>query len=218
MIEHSPDWHSPDDRNLWVVQLLIERGASGKPVNIAFLKALDAFTSKHASRNLLDTLLDDGAADVNFRLGEALKIAIRGGDAGLLEELASRGASRETITHAFSEVILARLEEGKLLELIKVLVDREPATRPDFKKPPPNWYPIFDCLAAHPESVKLLNRLIELGCDVEAEIPTKLYDTTGVEPATALLWALSQPESSGTQRPYSVTITALIDAKGKQGP
>ncbi|KAI1210123.1 uncharacterized protein F4807DRAFT_423888 [Annulohypoxylon truncatum] len=212
MIESSQEWHSPDDSNLWLMQYLLEWEAQGEPVNIALLKALDAYTSspKLASKDLVDTLLT--IADVNFRDGEALKIAIKGGDASLLQELAFLDANKETMTHAFCEAITAQLEEEKVLELLQVLSDREPGCQPDFERLLPHRFPpLFDCLITHPESVKLLKRLIKLGCKVDATALIKLYDTTEPEYATTLAWALSQ---TGRGRIVSsAVITKLIEAK-----
>ncbi|KAJ2998946.1 hypothetical protein NUW58_g158 [Xylaria curta] len=211
-VESSPEWHSPDDRNLWLIESLLDLGARGESVNIALLYALEAYIAKPklASKNLVDILLTP--ADVNFRHGEALKIAIKGGDGSLLKELASFGASQETMTNAFYEAITAQLEEKKVLELLAVLNDRELEYQPDFKRGIPNRRPpIFDCLEAHPESVKLVEHLIKLGCEVDATTCAKLYNSTEPEYATALAWALSR---SGADRTVSSTvITTLIDAK-----
>ncbi|KAI5925143.1 ankyrin repeat-containing domain protein [Camillea tinctor] len=104
------------------------------------------------------------------------------------------------------------LEEENVLEILKVLTDWEPEYQPDFKRGLPSRYPpVFDCLATYPASVKLVKRLIKLGCEVDAKGLTKLYDTTAPEYATALAWALSQCER-GRVVPSAV-ITALIDAK-----
>ncbi|KAI1735934.1 hypothetical protein F4680DRAFT_433574 [Xylaria scruposa] len=212
LVENSPEWHSPDDRNLWLIEYLLDRNAYGEPVNSALLYALEAYISKPklASKTMLDTLLT--VADVNFRHGEALKVAIKSGDESLLKELVSRGASEDTMTHAFNEVIIARLGEKEVLKLLEVLSDKKLGHQPDFKRVLPGRYPpIFDCLVAHPESVKLVKHLIELGCEVDAKACTKLYDITEPENATTLSWALSR---SGVGREISSdVIKALIDAK-----
>ncbi|KAI1283276.1 hypothetical protein F5Y07DRAFT_349202 [Xylaria sp. FL0933] len=210
LIENSREWHSPDDQNIWLIQSLIQDwGAHGEPVNIALLYALEAYTSnpKLASKALVETLLP--AADVNFRHGEALKIAIKGGDLLLLDELAACGASEEAMTHAFRAAVIAKLEEEKVLEVLKVLNNKKFENRPDFKRGLPSQRPpIFDCLEAHPESVKLLKRLIKLGCEVDAKTRTRLYHDIEPEDATALAWALSRGKTI-----TSAVITVLIDEK-----
>ncbi|KAI0973720.1 hypothetical protein F4678DRAFT_459209 [Xylaria arbuscula] len=211
IIENSREWHTPDDRNLWLIQSLIEDwGAHGEPVNIALLYALEAYTSKPklASEALIvDTLLP--AADVNFRHGEALKIAIKGGDLLLLHKLAAHGTSEETMTHAFRAAITARLEEEKVLEVLKVLNDKKFEHRPNLQRGLPSQRPpLFDCLEAHPESVKLVKRLIKLGCEVDAKTHAKLYDSTEQEDATVLMWALSRGQTI-----TSAVIAMLIDEK-----
>lgn len=214
LVAHSQDWHSPDDRNIWLIQSLLELGVNGEPVNLAFLKAVSAYCSGLATEELLDMLLDDGAADVNFQRGEALKIAIRAGNASLLIKLVSCGARKEALTHAFSEVIISPLGEDVALELIDVLTaGKEPNNRPDFKATLRNQRPlIFDCLAVHPESAKLVSRLVQLGCDVDARYETRLYG--GIESVTALAWSLTQCKGT-IPIVSSAAIGALIDSKGK---
>lgn len=213
LIKNSPEWHSPDDRNIWLIEHLLEEGAQGEPVNTALVNALQAYTSnpKSASKDLVDILLNAG--DVNFEHGEALKIAIQAGDTQLLEELARKGASKETMTHAFHEAIMTNLDEEKVLELLKTLSKRS-ETKPDFKRILPDCQPpIFKCLRAHPESVKLVKYLIKSGCEVDATARYKLYDDTEPESITAFAWALSQSEKGRTVS--SAVITALINAKGE---
>ncbi|KAI1117432.1 hypothetical protein F5Y14DRAFT_447893 [Nemania sp. NC0429] len=215
LIENSPEWHYPDDRNIWLIENLLEWGAQGEPVNMALVNALQAYTSnpKSASKDLVDMLLHAG--DVNFEHGEALKIAIKAGDTPLLEELARKGAIKETMTHAFHEAIIGNLDEEKALELLKTLSKRSEKrseTNPDFKRILPDGQPpIFKCLRAHPESVKLVKYLIKLGCEVDATACHNLYNNTEPESTTAFAWALSQSEKG--RRVSSAVIKALIDAK-----
>jgi hypothetical protein len=211
--KHSRDWHLPDDRNIWLLQLLLEWGAHGKSVNCALLKAVSCFTNGTASETLLDTLLLSDAADVNFRSGEALKMAVRGGNVSLLRKLVKCRADKESMTHAFFEVIVSPLEEDIALGLIEVLAaDQDPDRKVDFKAFLPNQRPpIVNCLATHPESAKLVRRLAELGCDVNAQFETHLYDFS--EPTNALAWALCSCE--GRRLVSSVAIKELIDVKGK---
>ncbi|RYO80341.1 hypothetical protein DL764_009908 [Monosporascus ibericus] len=206
------DWLLPDSRNLWLIHSLLEWGAEGDAVNLAFLEAVNAYAEDRTSVDLVDTFMTVGAkADVNFQDAEALKIAIRKGKAPLLKRLISGGASKEAVSLAFAEAITTPLEEGVVLSLVNVLMKNE-GPKPDVKalldgdKPP-----IFMCLATHPESSKLVKYLAEVGCDLQATIETQLYDDEFVdpEPATALAWALCQPE----MRISSQAIKALIDTK-----
>ncbi|KAI1358631.1 hypothetical protein F5Y08DRAFT_110240 [Xylaria arbuscula] len=234
MVENSRGWHSPDDQNLWLIRSLIaDWGAHGEPVDIALLYALQAYTStpKLTSKALVETLLS--AANVNFRHGEALKIAIKSGDLLLLQELITYGASEETMTHAFRTAITAQLEEEKVLEVLKVLNNKKLKHRPDFKRGLPSQRPpIFDCLESHPESVKLVKRLIKLGCEVDARTRTKLYDDTEQEDATTLTWALSRGQTIASaviktliddkanvnfRAPFSQTTPLILAAKNRRG-
>ncbi|RYP44908.1 hypothetical protein DL768_008684 [Monosporascus sp. mg162] len=212
LVECSRDWYCSDNRNLWVIHSLLEWGAQGEPVDLALLNAVNAYVAGRASEALLDTLLAVGGANVNFQLGEVLKVAIRNASSPLVKKLASHGANKETMTRAFAEAIMAPLDEGDVLDLINVLATvNGHENGPNFKAVSPNGYPpIVNCLATHPESDKLVERVAELGCDIDATVEIHLYDI--LEPATPLAWALLRGDQ-GHHRVSSAVFQALIDAK-----
>jgi hypothetical protein len=208
------DWLLPNHVHLWVIHSLLDWGAEGDPVNVGLLEALNAYARGFASADLIDTLLYVGAkADVNFRNGESIQIAIRNGNTPLLEKLASCGATKETLTLAFAEAIIAKLDEHVLYSLIEIFTNNKGA-KPELKTTPEGYPPhIFACLAAYPRSERLVKQLAEVGCDLEAQIESFTYydEVVGAEDVTALVWALSQ-----TEKPIaSAVIGALIDAKGE---
>ncbi|EWC44428.1 hypothetical protein DRE_06796 [Drechslerella stenobrocha 248] len=209
--QSSEDWFLPDNSNLWLTHSLLEWGAQGDCINIAFLKVVDAYSRGVASEQIIDTFLTVGnKADVNFQNGEALQIAIRYGKAPLLEKLATHGATKETIALAFAEAVIVALEEDVVLSLINSLVSKGVAEI-DFNAPPEGYQqPLFASLAAHPKAAKLAERLIKLGCNVEAEIDSFLYDDEQLdaEPATVLAWALSQDTFI-----ESAVVNVLVDEK-----
>ncbi|KAH7137366.1 ankyrin repeat-containing protein [Dactylonectria estremocensis] len=191
VMEHSDEWQFPD--NLWLVSDLLEEGCAGESVNVALLKAATSYVNGKGTEDLIDILLSVGEpADVNFRDGEALKIAIRAGLAPLLEKLISSGAKSEALTQAFATAITAPLEESKVLALIEVLVNHGAEAQCDFK-------------AAFRDG-------LELGCDLETPFHANISDdkTIGEEQVTTLLWALHRRDN---HRISSTTIVELIDAK-----
>ncbi|RYP66702.1 hypothetical protein DL770_008757 [Monosporascus sp. CRB-9-2] len=212
LVECSQDWYCSDNRNLWVIHSLLEWGAKGEPVDLALLNVVSAYIAGRASETLLDTLLTVGGANVNFQLGEVLKVAIRSANSPLVKKLASHGANKETMTHAFAEAIMAPLDEGDVLDLISILATvNGHENGPNFKAVSPNGHPsIVNCLTTHPESVKLVKRMAELGCDIDATFEIHLYDS--LEPVTPLTWALLR-ENQGHHRVSSAVFEALIGAK-----
>lgn len=211
VVEHSQNWHLPDDRNIWLIELLLEWGAHGDPVNLALLKAVGCFTVRTASENLLDALIFK--ADVNFQAGEALIIAVRDGNVSLLCKLVEHGATGESMTRAFHQALISSLAEDTVIGLINVLAEGQDQDRKvDFKAVLPSRFPpIVGCLVTHPKSANLVRRLAELGCDVNAQFETQLYDCA--ESANALTWALSLYEHKGLVS--SAAIGELIAVKGK---
>ncbi|KAI1780337.1 hypothetical protein F4818DRAFT_395403 [Hypoxylon cercidicola] len=208
LIEYSDDWHAPDDRNIWVVEQLLEMGADGETLSLALVRAIQAYVSGRGSETLVDTLLESEKADVNYSKAEALKVAVRAGNATLLQKLATNGATRETLTHAFAEAVAVQLEENTVLSLIDALILPKNANcLPDFCTVLPGRSPpIIECLTAHPESVKLVARLAQLGCDLEAKCDTVLLKHA--EPVAALMWSLKAGSSVSR-----LVIEALVDAK-----
>jgi hypothetical protein len=212
--QSSKDWLSPDNRNLWVVHSLLEQGASGgKAANLAFLSAVRAYLGRASSEALVETFLTVGLADVNFESGTALKMAVGAGEIRFLGTLLSRGANEQTLACAFYEAATAELGEETALALIDVLA-RGNKTVPGFKAAIPSLGPLIrDCLASHPESPKLVRRLVDLGCKPDQTIQAQLYYDCVPEPCTPLLWALCP--STESWRPVSSTaLEALIKAKG----
>jgi hypothetical protein len=208
------DWLSIDNDKLWLIHSLLELGAAGDCVNMILLEALDAYARGFTSEDLIDTFLHVGAkADVNFQNGEAVQIAAKYGKAALLEKLAACGATTETLSIAFSEAITAGHDEKVLLQLIDIFMNNKGA-KPDVKIAPNGYQPpLLACLAAYPQSVSLVKRLAEIGCDLEAQIEYWPYDDEDLEGemVTVLSWALSQPD----KRIASPVIEELITAKGE---
>jgi hypothetical protein len=213
--QRSTTWLSPDSRNLWLIHYLLEHGAkAGSYANLAFLRAVPAYLAGSSSEALVETFLTVGLADVNFQSGAALKMAIRAGNVGVFKMLLSRGANKETLVHAFHEAITCPLDEDTALAFIDILAcGNDTVTVSDFKTVIRLGSPIHDCLAVHPESAKLVRRLVDLGCDPDGLVQAELYDGRGLELCTPLLWALCP--SMERRRPVSsAAIEALIKAKG----
>jgi hypothetical protein len=208
------DWLSINNDKLWLIHSLLEWGAAGDSLDLVFLEALDAYARGFTSEDLIDTLLHVGAkADVNFQNGEAIQLAAKYGNVALLEKLTACGATKESLSIAFAEAITAGHDEIALLELIDIFMNNKSA-KPDVKVAPNGYQPpLFACLAAYPQSANLVKRLIQIGCDLEAQIEYWPYDDEDLEGenVTVLGWALSQPE----KRIASAVIEEIIAAKGR---
>ncbi|KAF4462852.1 ankyrin repeat containing [Fusarium albosuccineum] len=198
LVNHSAAWKSPDQ--LWLIELLLQRVSQDQTVNEFFLEAASACAEGKASQDLVDTVFGvcESVVDVNYKHGEPLKRAIRGGHEAavpLLKLLVESGASSESVAQAFLTIITTTLKEDTTLALLEVLVDYAKATSTSLnvKVTSPEGFPsLVACLASHPSSPKLLKRLIELGCDTETAFWFRMDSEKGAEPetVTVLLWAL----------------------------
>ncbi|KAK0735350.1 hypothetical protein B0T21DRAFT_411986 [Apiosordaria backusii] len=216
IIQSSKDWLALDNKYLWLIHHLLEWGAKGREqANHTLLIAIEEYVMKRCSDALVETILSVGHADVNFQSGKALKLAVWAGNVEVFRMLLSRGASMETVESVFFEVMVAPLSEESALSFIDILTLADgPSSVKGFKKIIPRLRaPVRGCLTAHPDSVKLVKRLIKLGVNFDVEEPTVLYgDGCGPELCTTLLWSLLPPQQG--RRPIEPgVIQLLIEAK-----
>ncbi|KAK7963488.1 hypothetical protein PG988_010462 [Apiospora saccharicola] len=198
-----------------LVNSFLERGACADAANNALLHAVDAASSGGGSVLVIETLLHSRSVhvNVNFRSGEALRIAIRAGNAIILAMLMESGADLDAATCAFHEAITAPLDEDTVLNLLEVLNSKGgPSCRPDYHATTAGRVlPIVRCVFAHPTSAKLVKQLAKLGCNMEAELGATVHGTS--EPAEMLFSAML---SLWSNKVVSIEVVeALIKAKGK---
>ncbi|KAK8064169.1 hypothetical protein PG996_008821 [Apiospora saccharicola] len=198
-----------------LVNSFLERGACADAANNALLHAVDAASSGGGSVLVIETLLHSRSVhvNVNFRSGEALRIAIRAGNAIILAMLMESGADLDAATCAFHEAITAPLDEDTVLNILEVLNSKGgPSCRPDYHATTAGRVlPIVRCVFAHPTSAKLVKQLAKLGCNMEAELGATVHGTS--EPAEMLFSAML---SLWSNKVVSIEVVeALIKAKGK---
>jgi hypothetical protein len=197
--------------NLDVIELLLEHGACGETVHSALLEALDAYASGTAPEALVDLLLHH-KADVNYDDGEAIQIAASSGDDTLLKKLLPYGATKESISRAFSMAIAAQHEEKILFALFDAFMENPVKPDPNFVYPGMDM-PLLLCLQLYPESATIAKRMCDIGCNLEAEIQCEVYDDEiqDSEIVTPLAWALFQPDNMINVD----VIKTLLEEKGK---
>ncbi|KAK4183256.1 hypothetical protein QBC35DRAFT_456473 [Podospora australis] len=220
VIQASKTWLSPSNDRLWLVYHLLEWGAKkSQEANVAFLEALDAYLAEKASEALVETLLSVGGVDVNFQCGEPLKMTVRASNVTVLKMLTTRGATTESMIQAFYESVTFPLAEDKALALLDVVTsDKGPECAKSCKQAIPSLRsPIRECVAAHPQSAKLVKRLAGLGCDIDVKQPTSLYETLDLEDCNTLLWTLCPLEKNPAAVSTDV-IAALVKAKERPSP
>ncbi|KAK8119802.1 ankyrin [Apiospora kogelbergensis] len=194
-----------------LVNSFIENGASKDAVNNALINAVDAAVSGGGAVLVIETLLGANSIDVNFQSGAALRIAIQAGNADVLSMLLESGADLDTATRAFYQAITFPLDEDTVLRLLDVMNPKGgPSCCPAYQTVTPGHAPpILRCVATHPTSAKLVERLAQLGCNMGVEFQAKPYDIE--EPATMLVRAM-MPFPGGKVASTGV-VEALINAQ-----
>lgn len=200
--------------HLDVVHLLVSHGASGKVLDRALAEVVSYLSGNDSQAELAEQLLDilfGAGADVNSDNGKSAGLAASRGDAFLLRRLLGQGATVETASFAFSAAILAHHKEHCLLELIEVFME-DGTTVPDVNTPLPGMPPpVFLCLNSYFNSTELVDRLVAIGCNLEATVSRKIFADEvkgesgstavadfGEEQVSVLMWALLQPEDKIT--------------------
>lgn len=204
------EWLSPD--NLAIIDHLIQWGATGEPVDLALIDAVDALCLGEDLDDLVDTLLP--YTDINVLNGSPVASAAKYGKVDILEKLLSEGvANAETLSVALAVAITTEHEEKLTLSIIDVIMRNEHG-KLDAKLVPEGYYPpLFACLQGYPQSVKLAKRLCEIGCSLEHTVLFPTYDDEDLadEEVPVLPWALYQPKKLIA----SAVIEMLIEAKGE---
>ncbi|KAH6677999.1 hypothetical protein B0J14DRAFT_635181 [Halenospora varia] len=183
---------SISEDSLWKVHSLIEWGAGGHCVYLAFCLAL--YQNRGAYLPLVDEFLIEllsAGMGVNGR--NCLQVAADCGNVAIVRELLA-ATPEESMYAALSAAIRARHEETLLLALLDAIVGNC-VTNPDTGKYPERGFPpIFECLQLYPNSPRLARRLLDLGSSISSQIwcvPLEDYKDRE-EHVTPLIWALYQ--------------------------
>ncbi|KAK3941038.1 Inversin [Diplogelasinospora grovesii] len=186
--------------HLQLIQLLLRHGAGGQVVNRAMVEVVDHLACQASRADLAEALLNNlfaADADVNYENGKAVGIAAGRGDPSLVSLLLGRGATTTAATHAFSTAIMTHHEESLLLRLVDVFADPRTAL-PDVNQSLPGMPPpLLLCLKSYGNSVALLDRLVEAGCDLELTVRAQVHSegSSETEQVSVLMWALLQPDN-----------------------
>lgn len=191
-----------DLRHLPVVNLLLQRGASGSPIHRALVQVVDRLGEALDDRDMvsLDQIVDvllDAHADINFEGGAAVNKAASLGHVHLLHRLLGQSPcpTASTAMIALYSAITAGHDESRLLELINAIHTQATSLDPN-QVAPGMTTPLVMCLRLYPNSPALLDRLVGIGCDLEEVMPMKTED--GIEePGNVLLWSVSLRWSEG---------------------
>lgn len=208
------------EENLWLVSALLAGGCDSHSVNSALIAAVKACSQGAGSETVVDVILTDSdKADINFQHGEALKLAIRAGNAPLLSMLLSSGnAHRAVLTQAFATLITSHLNENTMINLLDQLQgDDHQGNTPRFDANLSfrnGLTSLAACLDVNPDHSELMRRLIQLGCHIDVEFHADLCqeNNVGEEASTVLLWSC---KSRGQRSVSSAVIEVLIAANGK---
>jgi ankyrin repeat protein len=206
-------WKS--ERGLSVMELMLETGASGEAVGKALVDAVER------CRNLDSSLAGKFLAlllrfnpDVNHERGIVLQRAALRGNLDLLQKCLPRATS-DSKAMAFPYIFKSSSDEALVLQMVEAFTESasgEEGLETEFKHPDPTIQPVlFMALEMFPRKTQVLKALLEAGFNPEQWKMTEVDSDFGVEPLTALCWALYQPE----KRISSANIELLIDSGGK---
>lgn len=160
----SPAWL--DIKHSDTMELLLAHGATGEAVAKSLSLAITALAKGRTSESLVDILLG-GNVDVNYELGAAVQLAARYGLLDLLDKLMDAGGNSESASRALITAIQASHSETLLLQIVDTLMDHTSAL-PDVNFAHTDaGSPLYLCLERYPESMALVTKFIDIGCDLQ---------------------------------------------------
>lgn len=206
-------WKS--ERGLSVMELMLEKGASGEAAGKALVDAVERSRDLDSSLagKFLDLLLRFNP-DVNYERGIVLQRAALRGNLNLLQRCLPRATS-DSKAMAFPYIFKSSSDEALVLQMIEAFTESAGGEEPldtEFKHPDPAMQPIlFMALEMFPRKTEVLKTLLETGFNPDQWKMTEVDSEFGVEHLTVLCWAIYQPE----KRISSSSIELLIDSGGE---
>jgi hypothetical protein len=187
-------WTSP--AGLEVMETLLKKGASGKPVDEALLVAVTNNQREALALDFVKILLDNGA-DVNYRQGVALSQAVQIGAIRPIREILKRKCTSETLALAFPLVLDLKLGAPAIIELIDEFA-HHPSQR--FRKPyahPSIPLPMITyCMKRFPKNLSILIAVLDAGFPVDDKKGCQVQYANFAVDVTPLFWALFDSEKT----------------------
>jgi ankyrin repeat protein len=206
-------WKS--ERGLSIMELMLENGASGEVVGKALVDTVEKCRDVDGSLagKFLDLLLRFNP-DVNHERGVVLQRAALRGNLDLLQKCLP-GATTDSKAMAFPYIFKSSSDDTLVLQMIEAFTesaDGEQGLDTGFKHPDPSMEPVlFMALEMFPRKTQVLKALLDAGFNPDQWKMTEVDSEFGVEPLTALCWAIYQPE----KRISSANIELLVASGGK---
>lgn len=207
-------WQSPT--GLRVLELMLEKGASGAAVDKALYVAVEKVKPEHGdlSTQFVEILIKHHA-DVNYERGLSLQKAALGLQVPLIRKLLPR-ATAESRAMAIPYLFLSSNDKDSLLVALNAFNDSPPpggeSLDPTFKHPDTSLPPmLFMALEKFPRDIQILKALLNTGYSPNQWELSAREAGTDLEPWPILCWALGQLQ----KKISSSTIEMLINEGGK---
>lgn len=183
------------------LEILLDHGAKGEDVQIAFVLALSRYNETPLARQFVSILLKYEATNVNYDQARPLRIAAEIGDLDLLSGMVAKGAASDSLVMAFPHIfkIAPPADEATMLLLIKLFHENagnkfcNSVVCPKITDPP-----VFMSLDIYPESSRILEAILDMGFPVDQKMYHDIPGFGNVD-ITPLYWALSKRERIVTE-------------------
>lgn len=186
-----------------IMELLLQNGAKGEPVNKALIFAVSDCDTETLAERFINLLLQWNT-DVNYQGGRALQLAARKGNFQILSKILGRHITAESVLMAFPFLFSSGVDESGLLSLTQLFVVHlgdsyhHPFTHPDIPDPVSIRY--------YPKSHKALESVLNAGFLVDQKMYHELGNEFGSNHITALFWTLCLPMGAVSESAIEVLI------------
>jgi ankyrin repeat protein len=190
-----------------IARQLLQRGVDQPAIDYALRMVLDDANKDDNYAQVAELLLQNHA-NANTADGACFVLAARRRDFDVLATLLDHEPDFQTIVPS---LISSKLEEDVLVEVL-IMCFSYGLSSSDLENSKHGHHKLPTVIAAmqeYPRGDTLMRLLFDHGLNPDAPAPTIVDSNVGVEPAPALIWALSQPQKMVS----SAVIQALLDAK-----
>ncbi|KAI9728381.1 MAG: hypothetical protein M1828_003781 [Chrysothrix sp. TS-e1954] len=175
--------------NVQCLDLLLDHGAGGMPVDKALLQCVQNHIV--CPEDFIDRLINNGAS-VDYCDGLALKIATKSAKVSLVEKLMYSGPSRAIMEAALPGVFLSERSEDSSLKVMEAYFHQDPGI--DLNTEQTGFGGIlFESMMRWPRSALMIEKLLSNGADPNQRISFKTANGQSIDQVNTVLWAICKP-------------------------
>ena len=173
-------------KNVECLNILLDHGACGEPIDKALLQCVS--NPRACPSGFIERLVQYGAS-VEYQDGAALTLATRSASVTLIEKLLPSHPPRHILEAIFPNILRSGSSEGNVMAMMTLFLQEDPDL--DLHVQQRGFNPIlFESLQLWPESVLILEKLMDNGAHPDQCMALKSPDGQSEQSVNMLMWAI----------------------------